>query len=191
MNPDATPFAFVLSNTPGVLEANGLYVATTLQRNSHTVYVQVSAIEFSGPPTTVKKKVKDFAPFRQCLQDEAVAKLEPFALDSQGHRLEACSPRVMFCCGDTQWGIQLLPSFDTAMYLVQFTWSPGGSDATNAKCFKKPIYSTGNHLNSTQECSITITKKFDAAAVCKQLDARPHFFSFGTQKCALRNANEE
>ena len=191
VNPDATPFAFVVSNTPGVLEANGLYVATTLQRNSHTVYVQVSAIEFSGPPTTVKKKVKDFAPFRQCLQDEAVAKLEPFALDSQGHRLEACSPRVMFCCGGTQWGIQLLPSFDTAMYLVQFTWSPGGSDATNAKCFKKPIYSTGKSLNSTQECSITITKKFDAAAVCKQLDARPHFFSFGTQKCALRNANEE
>ena len=55
VNPEAIPFAFVVSKTPGVLEANGLYVATTLERNSHSVYVQVSAIEFSGPPKTAKK----------------------------------------------------------------------------------------------------------------------------------------
>ena len=45
-------FAFVVSDTPGVLEANGLYVATTLRRNNYPVYVQVSAIEFAGPPVT-------------------------------------------------------------------------------------------------------------------------------------------
>ena len=189
LDSEAKPFAFVVSNTPGVLEANGLYVASKSRRNGHPVYVQVSAIEFSGPPVTRTKKVKDFVPFRKCLQPSAVQQLQPFALDSQGDRLEACSPRVLFCTEGSNWGIQLLPSFETAMYLVQFKWKAYEGVTCDATCFKRPLYD-GKQCNSTQKCSITISNPFDAAS-CINEGAKTHYFSFGTKRYALRNATEE
>ena len=206
-------FAFVVSDTPGVLEANGLYVATTLRRNDYPVYVQVSAIEFAGPPITTKKKPKDFVPFRNCVSADAIKRLESFALDSQGARPETCSPRVLFCTGASEWGIQLLPSFETEMFLLQFEWNPGAAaapagaseastaaadaaakadaaaEARNATCFKRRLYD-GNKCNSTQPCRIAISSKMDAAS-CVDCNAKPHYFSFGTKKYVSRNADEE
>jgi hypothetical protein len=70
MDCDASPFAIAVSDSPGVLEANGLCVASKTKRHDKPVYVQVSLIEFMG----VKGRDKDFTPFKTCLQPRARAK---------------------------------------------------------------------------------------------------------------------
>ncbi len=114
MDCSIAPFAIALSDSPGVLEANGLYVATRTMRKAKPVYVQVSLIEFNGGNSN-RKKDNDFTAFKKCLQKAVVESVivKAHALDSEGDRPEPCSPRVLCCTGDTSWGIQLLPGFDT------------------------------------------------------------------------------
>jgi len=181
------PFAVVVSDTPGVLEANGLYVATTMRRNGEPVYVQVSAIEFAGNPST---PVKDFIPFQRCLKPEARKFLKPFALDSQGFRLEVCSPRVLSCISKDRWGIQLLPGFDTQMFLVKFSWNvQETTHEANAECFKRAL-SVSTKDGNMQPCKISISKKWEAISCLKNFVA-VHNFSFGTKKFAVRTVDED
>jgi hypothetical protein len=189
MDCDASPFAIAVSDSPGVLEANGLYVASKTKRHDKPVYVQVSLIEFMG----VQRRDKDFTPFKTCLQPKAISSVQAYALDSQGLRGEACSPRVLCCTGNESWGIQLLPGFDTDMFLVRFDWeSCGEMKANQAECFKRTIFG-GNVHTSMQQSSISI--KYVAKAARNVIAPAKlntlHYFSFGTTKYVVRDADAE
>jgi hypothetical protein len=189
MDCDAIPFAIAVSDTPGVLEANGLYVASKTKRHNKPVYVQVSLIEFMG----VKGRDKDFTPFKTCLLPKAISSVQAYALDSQGLRHEACSPRVLCCTGNDSWGIQLLPGFDTDMFIVQFEWQACGTMIANqAQCFKRTIF--GEKVKSSmQQCRISIKCVAKAAReVIAPLKRKElHYFSFGTTKYVVRDADAD
>jgi hypothetical protein len=189
MDCDASPFAIAVSDSPGVLEANGLYVASKTTRHGKPVYVQVSLIEFMG----VQRRDKDFTPFKTCLKPNAISSVQAYALDSQGLRVEACSPRVLCCTANGSWGIQLLPGFDTDMFIVRFDWERCGEmKAKQAECFKRTIFGD-NVQTSMQQSSISIkyvakdAKNVIAPAKLNTL----HYFSFGTTKYVVRDADED
>ncbi len=186
------PFAIALSDCPGVLEVNGLYVASRTKRNGKPVYVQVSLIELEGGDAT-RKKDKTFTPFKTCVLATALNNLKQFVLDNQGLRREPCSPRVLWCTGSNAWGVQLLPGFDTEMFVVQFNWNEG-TDVGNAKCFKRTLFAGSSMESSMQPCNISL--RIVAAAAEKIIDSkklgqRLHYFSFGTTKYALRDADDD
>ena len=189
MDCDARPFAIAVSDSPGVLEANGLYVASKTKRHDKPVYVQVSLIEFMG----VQGRDKDFTAFKTCLKPEAISSVQPYALDSQGHRIEACSPRVLCCTGNDSWGIQLLPGFDTDMFAIQFEWQGCGEmEAVHAQCFKRTIF--GEKTKSAmQQCRISIKYVAEAAGkvIAPAKKKELHYFSFGTRKYVLRDADAD
>jgi hypothetical protein len=189
MDCDARPFAIAVSDSPGVLEGNGLYVASKTRRHNKPVYVQVSLIEFMG----VKGRDKDFTPFNTCLLHKAAKSVQAYALDSQGNRHEACSPRVLCCTGNDSWGIQLLPGFDTAMFIVRFEWQACCEmKAKQAQCFKRTTF--GEKMNtSTQLCSISIQYVAGAAKdiIAPRKVNQLHYFSFGTTKYVTRDADED
>jgi hypothetical protein len=189
MDCDASPFAIAVFDSPGVLEANGLYVASKTKRHDKPVYVQVSLIEFMG----VKGRDKDFTPFKTRLQPKAISSVQAYALDSQGIRGEACSPRVLCCTGDDSWGIQLLPGFDTDMFIVRFEWQACGEmKANNAQCFKRTTFGVKVDT-SMQPCSISIKYVAKAAkdVIASDKWNQLHYFSFGTTKYVVRDADEE
>ena len=189
MDCDASPFAIAVSDSPGVLEANGLYVASKTKRHDKPVYVQVSLIEFMG----VKGRDKDFTPFKTCLRPEAISSVQAYALDSKGLRFETCSPRVLCCTGNESWGIQLLPGFDTDMFIVRFEWKACGEmKANNAQCFKRTTFGVEVDT-SMQLCSISIKYVARAAMdlIAPEKRKQLHYFSFGTTKYVVRDADEE
>jgi hypothetical protein len=141
----------------------------------------------------VKGRDKDFTAFITCLQHEAAKSVQAYALDSQGLRHEACSPRVLCCTGNESWGIQLLPGFDTDMFIVRFEWKACVEmKAKQAQCFKRTTF--GKKMDTiTQLCSISIQYVAEAAkdiiAPCKM--NRLHYFSFGTTKYVTRDADKD
>ena len=187
------PFAIALSDSPGVLESNGLYVASTARRNNKPVYVQVSYIEFEGSASHLRKD-KDFIPFKTCLLDSAVTSVQVHALDSQGSRCETCSPRVLCCTGDDSWGIQLMPGFDTAMFVVRFSWDGQTTPTTvaGAQCFQRKLF--GGQSNAImQPCNMSITKvAFEATEIIHPNNqGKRHYFSFGTSKYTWRDIDDD
>jgi hypothetical protein len=193
MDSAVRPFAIAVTDVPGVLEGNGLYVASTARRHGQPVYVQVSAIEFCGGSST-KQKDKEFVAFRKLLTKQAASRLKPYALDSQGMRLEPCSPRVLCCKSQGTWGIQLLPGFDTEMFLVQFEWDAArpALRAATASSFRRPLF-LGSKDQGTQPCLVTITILAEDAGdvIASDKSKELHYFSFGTATHALRNADDE
>jgi hypothetical protein len=194
MDCSVTPFAIALSDSPGVLEANGLYVATKTKRNGKAVYVQVSLIEFEGVAVTDK----NFTAFKTCVLGTAMKLLRSFVLDNQGLRREPCSPRVLWCTGGESWGVQLLPGFDTEMFVVMFEWTQT-QQAASATCFKRTLFagSSNSSMKSImQQCNISMT--IVAGAASEVIDATRldsgqslHYFSFGTKKYSKRTAHED
>ena len=125
----AQPFGIRIADTPGVLEANGLYVATKTTQNGRPVYVHVSIIEFTK------------AGFAKCIQEDHKKRVLGMLPDTKGDRIvEVCSPRVLVSTGTHEWGIQLLPGYSTSMFLVKFTWNDSDSakptDAFNGAAAK-------------------------------------------------------
>jgi hypothetical protein len=187
------PFAVALSDCPGVLEANGLYVASRTKRNGKPVYVQVSLIEFEGGGTTARRD-KNFTPFKTCILGTAMNYLKQIVLDNKGLRREPCSPRVLWCTDSNAWGVQLLPGFDTDMFVVRFNWSEGTDQAGNSTCFKRTLFDGSSMTTSMQPCNISL--KIVAAAAAELIDSnklgqRLHYFSFGTTKYAVRDADDD
>jgi len=193
MDCSVTPFAIAISDSPGVLEANGLYVASTKKRNNQTVYVQVSSIEFESGGTN-RKLDKNFTPFKKCLIASVVKSLKQHALDSKGIRREPCSPRVLCCTGTDSWGIQMLPGFDTKLFLVQFGWEAGRNfTATNPMCLKRSLFN-GQGNSIMQPCNVSISIVAEAASsviLPEKLGDVHHYFSFGTTKYVNRDADDD
>jgi hypothetical protein len=191
MDCSVLPFAIALSDSPGVLEANGLYVATRTRRKGKPVYVQVSLIEFNGGNTRQKKDI-NFTAFKKCLKKDVVESVKAHALDSEGDRPEPCSPRVLCSTGDTSWGIQLLPGFDTDMYVLQFQWNEHtNANASGATCFQRTRFTGLAPETCMQSCNISITIVAPRAdtVIAPEKTNELHYFSFGTTKYAERDAD--
>jgi len=178
MDPRAEPFLIAVDRTPGVLEANGLYAATTSKYNGHPVYVQVSAFEFN------------LAKLSSVFTDKAREVLDPKLTDSKGVRFEVCSPRILVCCSDEkpqQWGIQLLPGYGSDMYIVQFDWNRRTLTPATARCFNKMNV---DNSHSMQDCSISLSVLYKCSADCLNRGTPIPPFTFGTVKYATRDAKK-
>jgi hypothetical protein len=168
-------------------------VASRTKRNGKPVYVQVSLIEFEGGGTTARRD-KNFTPFKTCILGTAMNYLKQIVLDNKGLRREPCSPRVLWCTDSNAWGVQLLPGFDTDMFVVRFNWSEGTDQAGNSTCFKRTLFDGSSMTTSMQPCNISL--KIVAAAAAELIDSnklgqRLHYFSFGTTKYAVRDADDD
>ena len=180
MDPRVEPFLIAVDRTPGVLEANGLYAATTSKYNGHPVYVQVSAFEFN------------VAKLSSVFTDEARKVLDPKLTDSKGVRFEVCSPRILVCCSverekPQQWGIQLLPGYGSELYIVQFDWNRSTLEPATARCFNKMNI---DNSQSMQDCSISVSVLYKCSADCLNKGTPIPPFTFGTVKYATRDAQE-
>jgi hypothetical protein len=176
LDTSVTPFVIRVSDTPGILEAGGLYVATTKKHAGHNVYAQVTRMELEKYG------------FGSILKAGANTVFEKEVLDTASGRLEVCSPRVMVYTGtghDT-WGIQLLPGYKSTMYIITFVWVNGGREA---QCFKNTDV---NGEACMQDCSICVNTVYDKSGECLKRQPKrqivQHYLSFGTKKVALRDA---
>jgi hypothetical protein len=194
---DAQPFGIRIADTPGVLEANGLYVATKTRQNGRPVYVHVSIVEFTNEG------------FAKCIQKDHKKRVLGMLPDTRGDRiLEVCSPRVLVSTGTHEWGIQLLPGYSTSMFLVKFTWRDFDSDSDSESSSPKAPKSKPKSLTSSstklqgatcilralfdgrfdmQDCNISV-QVLDAAMLTSACKDKGHRFSFGTHKFANRDA---
>jgi hypothetical protein len=173
-----------IQDAPGVLEAGGLYVATTERKNAQPVYAQVSRLEYAG-------KIPGCKPFVKCMLPAVQKSLQKSTIDTQGPRMEACSPRVLVALGNRQWGIQLAPGYGTSTFIIKFETQPQSLPASPATtfdsitvptCFKRMDWGTGEVV--MQPCKLSITVKAVAASDCLTETAlkNGHHFSFGTKK---------
>lgn len=115
MDTAAVPFMVQVRAETGALECDGVYVATTTKQNGKSVYVQVSKHEFNG--------IEGEVAFKECIQLPQQKTISQLCLNSEGKREEACSPRVLVCCGEDRWGIQLLPGYGTQFFIYKFDWN--------------------------------------------------------------------
>ena len=173
MDTTAVPFMIQVTVDAGALEADGIYVATTSRKNGKPVYVQVSKHEYKG--------FKGQVGFVNCINPNVRESLKNLFLDSQGSRLDACSPRVLICMDANRWGIQLLPAYGSDFFIVEF--EGGANNDIQANCFARMDF---NKLESIlQTCSMRI-RCFEGSAdvLTKGSSKTGHAFSFGPSKIA-------
>lgn len=173
MDAAVTPFAIEVSDSPGLFECNGLYVASTLRMNEKAVYVQVSKVELG-------------LGLKKCLKPEFVSKWEQAALDSMGSRQEVCSPRVLVFTGTT-WAIKLLPAIATTMCLLKFHWDAHSDiNSRESLCLKCASFDGKFEM---QWCTLKL-RKFCTDSACLQDISVTHKFSFGCKKYVYNEAQK-
>ena len=178
---DVVPFMICIKDAPGVLEAGGIYVATTERKQGLPVYAQVSRLEYKG-------KIPGCKPFVKCMQPAVQKRIQKQTIDTAGTRIEACSPRVLVALEHRSWGIQLAPGYGTSTFIMKFeTGEPQSGGGifdliTNPTCFKRLDWGTGEVV--MQPCKLSITMEAVAARDCLTEAAlkHGHHFSFGTKK---------
>jgi hypothetical protein len=176
----ANPFMIrVCTDECAALEAGGVYVASTTKRNGMPVYVQVSKKEYQG--------FRGQKGFRDCIKEGHRPPIQKCFLDSKGSRLEVCSPRVLVCCDgqSNEWGIQLLPGFESDLYVFKFNWNE--RSVTGARRFTNVDFET--FTAKMQDCPLSIEILHDASCL-KSDETTPHVFSFGTLKTVIHNVKK-
>ena len=179
MDTAAVPFMVEVRAETGALECDGVYVATTTKQNGKSVYVQVSKHEFNG--------FKGEVAFKECMQLPQQRKISQLFLNSEGKREDACSPRVLVCCGEDKWGIQLLPGYGTQFFIYKFDWNQKlcthvdpGANAFSSMNFDK------FEANFRNNSSLTVQHIHNSASsVLTRASLKAgHCFSFGPMKRA-------
>jgi hypothetical protein len=202
MDTTAVPFMIQVTTEVGALEADGVYVATTTKQNGKPVYVQVSKHEFDG--WKARGEWSSQIGFKHCIKPQLEKPLRAKCLDSQGKRLDACSPRVLVCLeggtqkDDPKWGIQLLPGFGSNFFLLEFRSNDTLTEHANidAACFASVNYD--NFKANYQRCCVNMAHVHANASsvLTKQGSEAGYAFSFGPMKVAvasksLRNTTGE
>jgi hypothetical protein len=170
----AVPFIISVGSEVGALEAAGIYVATTTKKNGKPVYAQISRIEFNGYTQQTG--------FGTCFTTTAKRRVQTLLTNTQGKRIEACSPRVLVCLNadSTEWGIQLLPGYSSDLCILRFGWDY--KQTSNPKRFSSLNFDTFEA--KMQSCSLSIANVFQTAEECLIPAALEHGHSlgFGTSK---------
>ena len=169
----ASPFIVRVSSDVGALETAGVYVASTTKKNGKPVYVQVSKREFQGFSGQVA--------FNKCFKPECKEVIQKYTTNTQGPRIDACSPRVLVCLkGDHEWGIQLLPGYGSDFCICKFDWR--GGQTSNIQRFTS--FDFDKFKAKMQPCALSITSLFEHAADCLTTHGltHGHTLSFGTVK---------
>ena len=170
----AVPFIISVGSEVGALEAAGIYVATTTKKNGKPVYAQISRTEFKGYTQQTG--------FGTCFTTTAKQRVQARLTNTQGKRIEACSPRVLMCMNadSTEWGIQLLPGYGSDLCILKFGWD--NEQTSNPKRFSSLNFDTFEA--KMQSCSLSIANVFQTAAECLTPAALKHGHSlgFGTSK---------
>ena len=169
----ASPFIVSVSSDVGALETAGVYVASTTKKNGKPVYVQVSKREFQGFSGQVA--------FNKCFKSECKEVIQKYTTNTQGPRIDACSPRVLVCLkGDHEWGIQLLPGYGSDFCICKFDWR--GGQTSNIQRFAS--FDFDKFEAKMQPCALSITSLFEHAADCLTAHGltHGHTLSFGTVK---------
>ena len=192
MDTRAVPFMIEATTTVGALEADGVYVATTTKQNGKPVYVQVSKHEFDGwkTPGQSDKQIG----LNQCIKPKLQKDLRKQFLDSQGSRLDACSPRVLVSLsagetdkGETKWGIQLLPGYGSDFFIFEFLWNDKLAKHANieADCFASVNFD--NFEANCQRCCVKMAHLHTSSSsvLTYQSSKAGHVFSFGPMKIAI------
>ena len=170
----AVPFIISVSSDVGALEAAGIYVATTTKKNGKPVYAQISRTEFHG--------YIEQTGFGTCFTPEAKKHVQAHLTNTQGKRIEACSPRVLVCLNAdcNEWGIQLLPGYGSDLCIFKFGWD--NKQTSNPQRFSSLNFDTFEA--KMQSCSLSIANVYQTAAECLTSAALEHGHSlgFGTSK---------
>ena len=169
----ASPLIVSVSSDVGALETAGVYVASTTKKNGKPVYVQVSKREFQGFSGQVA--------FHKCFKSECKEVIQKYTTNTQGPRIDACSPRVLVCLkGDHEWGIQLLPGYGSDFCICKFDWR--GGQTSNIQRFAS--FDFDKFEAKMQPCALSITSLFEHAADCLTAHGltHGHTLSFGTVK---------
>ena len=189
MDTAAVPFMIEVTADVGALEANGVYVATTTKQNGKPVYVQVSKHEFDG--WSEKRGEGKQIGLKECIKPKLQKQLKTKCCDSQGLRLDACSPRVLVCLkkgeeenDQTKWGIQLLPGFGSDFFIYEFVWNDeSGQAGIEADCFASVNFD--NFKANFQRCFVNMAHVYARASSVIMRSMREHAFSFGPMKIAI------
>ena len=192
MDTTAVPFMIEVTTAVGALEADGVYVATTTKQNGKSVYVQVSKHEFDG--WNERGEWCSQIGLKQCIKPKLQKALRAKCLDSQGTRLDACSPRVLVCLregetdkSETKWGIQLLPGYGSDFFIFEFLWNDKLAKHANigADCFASVNFD--NFKANCQRCCVEMAHVHaNASSVLdKKSSEAGHAFSFGPMKVAV------
>jgi hypothetical protein len=178
MDSTAVPFMFEVSAGIGALEADGVYVASTSRKNGKPVYIQVSKQEYKGFAGQVG--------FEQCLKPQLRTVLKSKFLDSQGNRLDACSPRVFLCLSGSKWGIQMLPAYGSDFCIFELNWLEQTCHIeANAFCYLE----FDEFEARWQKCSVSV----NVICSCSTdvIQNHQHAFSFGPVKVANLKARKK
>ena len=179
MDTAAVPFMVQVRAETGALECDGVYVATTTKQNGKSVYVQVSKREFNG--------FKGEVAFKECMQSPQQQKISQLFLNSEGKREDACSPRVLVCCGEDKWGIQLLPGYGTQFFIYKFDWNQKLSTHVDrdANAFASMNFDKFE-ANFRNNSSLTVQHIHNSASsvLTRESFRAGHCFSFGPMKRA-------